>query len=219
MPCQSKYEERVDAHGVVTIKKTLESFSDFAPDAGLEQGLQSYTKTVDSNAGPLYTIDQEVIDQGGTEHYSIEIGNSTEPIESHVRYSGAFVEVWQKQELKKWHQWKQDEKNPLLVGWLPNQSPSWAVQEFYTLWSEGITDYYEPKITLKKEIIEANPPNLDGLGLMLPSSIYPGEDNLENRNFLFIGGSGRQSGKWWTNTYEYLLSGAKGWNSIVYGGQ
>jgi hypothetical protein len=227
MPCQTKYEERVDAHGVVTIRKTLESFSDFSTEDGVETGLQGYTKSLDSNGGPLYTIDQEVIDQPGTSHYSVEIGNSTEPIETNIRYSAAFLEDWEKEELKKWQIWKSNPADPLVVGWDPSTltepgvggTTSWAVVELYDFWKKGVTDYYEPKLTLKMEVIEENPPSLAGLGLIQPASIYPGGEDLGGRNFLYMGASGRQSGKWWMNSYEYVLSGPLGWDPILYSGE
>lgn len=227
MPCQTRYEERVDAHGTVTVRKTLESFSDFTTEVGAEGGLQGYTKVIDSNGGPLYSIDQEVIDQPGTDHWSVEIGNSTEPIETNIRYSGAFWQDWEREELKKWQIWKSNPADPLVAGWNPallteaggGGTTSWAIQNIYEFWSRGITDYYEPKLTLKREIIEANPPSLDGLGLIQSAAIYPGNSNLGNRNFLYMGASGRQSGKWWMNTYEYVLSGAIGWDADLYGGE
>jgi hypothetical protein len=227
MPCQTRYEERVDAHGTVTIRKTLESFSDFQVEVGAEAGLQGYTKVIDSNGGPLYTIDQEVIDQPGTSHWSVEIGNSTEPIETNIRYSQAFVEQWEQEELKKWQIWKSNPADPLVVGWNPGLltesggggTTSWAVNEIYRFWKRGITDYYEPKLTLKREVVEEFPPSLLGIGLIQDASIYPGNDIPANRNFLYMGASGRQNGKWWMNTYEYTMSGPLGWDADLYGGQ
>jgi hypothetical protein len=226
MACLSKLETRVDAHGVTTTRKLRESFSDFAPESNTADGLQGYTITQDSNGGPLYTVDEETIDSPGENHWSVEIGNSTEPIETNIRYSSAFNEDWQKEELKKWQIWKSNPGDPLVIGWDPSKitatggggTSSWAVNDLYNFWKQGITDYYEPKLTLKREIIETDPPNLDGLGLIQGASIYPGPANLGSRNFLYIGASGRQSGKWWMNTYEYVLSGPLGWNANLYSG-
>ena len=221
MPCEPRYEISTDAHGVQTRRLIRESFQDFEPNAEAD----SNTKSREGPEGGKYTIVEEQILNAGTAHYSVEVGNSTEPIETNYRYSQAFNEDWEKEELRKWKIWKNNPSDTEVLNWSPKQlgaegsgyTTSWAVVEFFNFWAQGITDYYEPKVTLKMEIIEETPPALNGIGLIQGAGIYPGGEDLGERNFLYIGASGRQQGKWWHNTYEYLLSGKRGWNADLYG--
>jgi hypothetical protein len=181
-------------------------------------------------ADGVVTVTDEVIEEGGEPHYSCEVSMGSEPIESHFRYSNEFNQEWQQAELIKWKTWKSNPNDPSLastttndVYWTPFKSTSWAVVEWGEFFTKGITDYLEPKVTLKFTKFEKTPPEISNIGLIgNPGSIF----EVGTKTWLFIGANGQQEtvpaegiAGWWKNTYEYLLSGRNGWNVKLYGSE
>ena len=227
--CNSREEQDTNFCNTIITKKVYQAFSNSEGDAPEENKDIRISRKVETADG-VTTVTDEWLATPGEPHYSCEVSMASEPIESHYRYSYAFEEQWQQQELIKWRTWKSNPNDPSLASatsgniyWTPFTSTSWAVVEWGNFYKKGVTDYLEPKVTLKYTVLEMQPPNISNVGLIgNPGDLF----DVGTRNWLFIGANGQQEtvpssgiNGYWKNTSEYLLSGKNGWDPKLYGGE
>ena len=129
---------------------------------------------------------------------------SQEPIETHEKFKDVTSDEWEK-----WTKWKNGDES-----WNPTSGTA-NIQTLAKWYRKGVTDYLVPRAIVRITKSEGSPPLVTRLGKIQSP---PGAPSLPTgANWMLVGTSGNKdaSGKW-TNTYEYMSSGHKGWDSEIY---
>ena len=132
---------------------------------------------------------------------------SQEPIETHEMFKNIGGDDW-----KKWKIWKNDKNDPELVDWIPAGS----MAKLIAFYERGVTDYLVPRAVVRVGRNEGGLPNLGRLGKITSPAGAPSLPGGSNWLLVGVSGSLGDDGKWF-NIYEYLSSGASGWDREIYG--
>jgi len=217
----SKVDKKDDS-GLRTIEYTHE---DFYPITGSTNRINAQVIEADAK---FRRIDVEVATLG-VYGASITSATSSDPIETHPKLiAGTTTE-----DFTKLRMWEKDPNDPQLNKWTPALLPAGTPQKWiYDFQNKGVTEFLQPKITLKIKAIENAPPDLSSLGYVTtPPNV--GDINVvediglpEGTTWLMTGcegvakamtGSGGdlEAVKFF-NSYEYTASGPTGWDSFLY---
>lgn len=193
-----------DSSGLTIKTEVKKDFVDIAPSSELRGWRKTY-------ADGVYAITEESYEGSGTPVYSVEVGMSQEPLETHPKFTGASAT-----ELGYYQLYVKNSRDPALPsGWKPSTSTDTKVQKLWEYRLIGITDYLCPKIVVKMSTLEDDAPVLANIGLVDDPGITVGPSG---RTFVLTGASGQQEGSTgkWRNTYEWTGSGTGGWDTYLY---
>lgn len=204
------FEVSKDPTGLIIQKTTTESF-----DAGVlpSSAARSWTQT--TTDGKTTTVEEVYASPSPwIVSYSIDVASLQAPIETHPKIRAFQIPT---DEIEKWIIWKKNPTDGKLGTWTPAMSGNVGIQTLFAYYKEGVTDYMSPRATVKYTEISNSPPNILGVGYIQSADISP-IPLPAGFNFIFMGCSGQQEGTEgkWHNTYEYLGSGALGWDSFLY---
>lgn len=202
-----------DARGNKYLTNTYQSFTTIAPSSGAS----SYTLTQADGVFTLVeTFTEEVPDPGGggggnvfPTIWSLDITTGTEPIETNP----SFRDGMSAGEMANWTRWKQGRDDATD----PATSANSVVQELYTRFNRGETDYLSPRANLKMQKVYATVPNLAGVGYAQGKPAGCPFTFATNTNWLFTGAHVTTEGSNFRVTLEWLASINGPWDPYVYG--
>jgi hypothetical protein len=213
MPAVTSKIERVsDPQKIVTHVVTRQSTEKMTPEA--PDNPRSFRQ---EHVDGIWTLVEEYMDASGQEWQGQIDGTiATEPLETHVIFKTIPEDI-----KSNWLKWKAGQVTDP-VNWSPDTAGNQQFQDFYTRYSNGFQMYYAPRITLRANGVENDPPDQSTVGLVdigyankIPSFRSP-----ENMDFILTGARGVLEGNVWRNSYEWLGSAGKGqtgkWDADIY---
>jgi hypothetical protein len=210
MPIASIIEQTKDLQGVVMETTTWQDVTDFEASAGA----RSYRKVTQD--GVVQIVEEVLIEQGAPQ-FSFDGSVSTDPLETHPRYSDP-TEGIPSAIQEKWLRWKKNPSDAGLDGWKPEDEANARFAEFYGYFTKGVEVFFSPRVTARVTVLESGAPDLLNLGkLDVWGGGWPAGFTVpEGVNFLLSGVRSQQEGEFFRTTYEYMSSAPGGWSMIIY---
>jgi hypothetical protein len=206
MATTSRIEETRDPDGITITTTTRQDFADFAPTSNV----RSYRKTTEDG---VITIIEEMLENVGSARYLVDSSVTQEPLETHSYFASMSDTL-----KTNWALWKKNPYDPALdpPGWKPNDSGDTQLQTLYYFWKRDITSFLSPRIVVKYTVVESHAPFVHFVGKIADHGLDLGTLPFSDMSFICTGANGQQQGEYWTNTYEYMGSGAGGWDTNIY---
>ena len=193
--------------GAVIARRVTQAFDpdELIPDAAAKSWVKSTSDT-----GVATLIEELWVPTESITAYSIHGSLTSEPIETHPKMVTLLASATE--ELTKWRLWLKDSKDPKLGGWDPRTATTEGVQRLFYYWQRGTNSYLKPRVSIKKQYINATP-SISNNGKI--SS--PGVSLTGIPNWLQSGAEAELVGSMWRISGDYLGGAGSGWNNFLYG--